>query len=64
MCMRKPQGRGLEVVRKCIASCLSELASMRESSRFLVSDAYGSSQVDVEDRITTFGGQPVGFDAN
>ncbi|XP_031483391.1 uncharacterized protein LOC116252912 isoform X2 [Nymphaea colorata] len=63
-CLRKPQGRGLELARKHIASCLLELAAMRESSGFLVCNAYVTSQVNIEDRTTASGCPPAGFDAN
>ncbi|KAF3774672.1 N-alpha-acetyltransferase 35 NatC auxiliary subunit [Nymphaea thermarum] len=63
-CLRKPQGRGLELARKHIASCLLELAAMRESSGFLVCNTYVTSQVNVEDRTTASGCPPVGFEAN
>ncbi|KAF8393150.1 hypothetical protein HHK36_021391 [Tetracentron sinense] len=64
VCMRKPQGRGLELARKHIASCISELASILKSLEFLRSNAYGSCQDDIEDKTTASGCQPVGFDAN
>ncbi|KAJ0960348.1 hypothetical protein J5N97_001832 [Dioscorea zingiberensis] len=38
-CMRKSQGRGLELARKHIALCLSELSSIIKSQEFLRSNA-------------------------
>ncbi|XP_073107269.1 uncharacterized protein [Elaeis guineensis] len=61
MCLRKPQGRGLELARKHVASCLSELASMYKSLEFLRSVSYGSAQ---EDSTTASGCRPVGFDVS
>ncbi|OUZ99842.1 NatC N(alpha)-terminal acetyltransferase [Macleaya cordata] len=64
MSMRKSQGRGLELARKHIASCLSELACMLRSLEFLRSSVSGSCQDDIENRTTASGCQPVGFDAS
>ncbi|XP_010241586.1 PREDICTED: N-alpha-acetyltransferase 35, NatC auxiliary subunit isoform X2 [Nelumbo nucifera] len=64
MCMKKPQGRGFELARKHIASCLSELAYIYNSLEFLGFNAYGSCQNDIEDSTTASGRQPVGFDAS
>ncbi|KAK9102058.1 hypothetical protein Sjap_019312 [Stephania japonica] len=64
MCMRKPHGRGLELARKHIASCQSELACIRKSSEFLASNVRGGSQNDIEERTTASGCRPIGFDAS
>ncbi|XP_077237951.1 MAK10 homologue isoform X2 [Tasmannia lanceolata] len=64
MCMRKPQGRGLDLARKHIAACLSELSCIHKSLGFLRSNACGSSQDDIEDGTTASGCQAVGFDAS
>ncbi|KAK9268389.1 hypothetical protein L1049_000138 [Liquidambar formosana] len=61
--MRRPQGRGLELARKHIASCLSELDCIRRSSDFLRSSACNTSEHGVDDRTTASGCQPIGFDA-
>lgn len=64
MCTRKPQGRGLELARKHVASCLSELACMSKSLGFLRSNACGSHQAEIEDGTTASGSHPIGFDAS
>ncbi|KAF5206636.1 N-alpha-acetyltransferase 35, NatC auxiliary subunit, partial [Thalictrum thalictroides] len=64
MCMRKSHGRGLELARKHIASCLSELRFIIESVEFLMSNIHGSRQDDKEDPTTASGCKPVGFDAS
>ena len=63
-CMRRPQGRGLELARKHIASCISELGSILNSAEFLMSNAYGTCEDGTEDRTTASGRQAIGFDAN
>ncbi|CAI9100895.1 OLC1v1038084C3 [Oldenlandia corymbosa var. corymbosa] len=55
-CMRKPQGRGLELARKHIAACLSELDSMLQLETFLRSQT-------AENETTASGRQPIGFDS-
>lgn len=62
--MRRPQGRGLELARKHIATCLSELDCIYRSSDFLRSSACGTSEDGIEDRTTASGCQPIGFDAS
>lgn len=62
--MRRPQGRGLELARKHIASCISELGSILNSAEFLMSNAYGTCEDGTEDRTTASGRQAIGFDAN
>ncbi|KAK9141756.1 hypothetical protein Syun_011156 [Stephania yunnanensis] len=64
MCMRKPHGRGLELARKHIASCQSELACILKSSEFLASNVRGGSQNDIEERTTASGCRSIGFDAS
>ncbi|KAJ0984762.1 hypothetical protein J5N97_003118 [Dioscorea zingiberensis] len=63
-CMRKSQGRGLELARKHIALCLSELSSIIKSQEFLRSNVCRSYQDDVEESTTSSGCKPVGFDAS
>lgn len=62
--MKRPQGRGLELARKHIDSCLSELDSILKSSEFLCSNACGTCEDGLEDRTTASGCQPIGFDAS
>ncbi|PKA48850.1 hypothetical protein AXF42_Ash016366 [Apostasia shenzhenica] len=62
VCMRKPLGRGLELARKHVALCLSELASMSKSVEFLRSNAC-ISQGETECGTTASGQHPLGFDA-
>lgn len=64
MCMRKPQGRGVELAKKHVASCLSELAFMSKSVEFLRSNDLGSCHGEIEYRTTASGKQPFGFDAS
>ncbi|KAK9277730.1 hypothetical protein L1049_007277 [Liquidambar formosana] len=61
--MRRPQGRGLELARKHIASYLSVLDCIRRSSDFLRSSARNTSEHGVDDRTTASGCQPIGFNA-
>lgn len=62
--MRRPQGRGLELARKHVASCILELGNIRTSSEFLRSSACGSCEDGIDDSTTGSGRQPVGFDAS
>lgn len=62
--MRKSQGRGLELARKHIAACLSELALILKSLEFLRFNAHGSQQDDVKCETTASGCEPIGFAAN
>ncbi|KAG0479985.1 hypothetical protein HPP92_010843 [Vanilla planifolia] len=64
ICMRKAQGRGLDLAKKHVASCLSELASMSRSVEFLRSSACASCVVGIECQTTASGQQPFGFDAS
>lgn len=64
MCMRRPQGRGLELARKHIASCLSELKCILKSAEFLRSRACGKCEDGIEDKTTASGCDPIGFDAS
>lgn len=60
--MRKPQGRGLELARKHIAACLSELDNMFKSLDFLRSHSlYQESAVT---STTASGCRPIGFDVS
>ncbi|XP_023002807.1 N-alpha-acetyltransferase 35, NatC auxiliary subunit isoform X1 [Cucurbita maxima] len=63
-CMRRPQGRGLELARKHIASCLLELDLIRNSSTFLSNNSFGMSKDGLEDMTTASGRQPLGFDSS
>ncbi|XP_059637894.1 uncharacterized protein LOC132279856 isoform X2 [Cornus florida] len=64
-CMRRSQGKGLELARKHIASCLSELHCILKSSEFLRSNHACETCGDgIEDRTTASGRQPIGFDAS
>lgn len=63
-CLRRPQGRGLELARKHIASCISELECALSSSEFLRSVSSGTCDNGIEDKTTASGYEPVGFDAS
>ncbi|GLT29662.1 hypothetical protein SLA2020_045130 [Shorea laevis] len=63
-CMKRPQGRGLELARKHIASCMSELESILKSADFLRSDTSCVCEDGIEEKTTASGRQPVGFDAS
>ncbi|XP_068333975.1 uncharacterized protein [Pyrus communis] len=62
--MKRPQGRGLELARKHIASCISELEYTLSSSEFLRSSTFGSHEDNLEDKTTASGCEPIGFDAS
>lgn len=62
--MRRPQGRGLELARKHIASCITELECVHKSSEFLRAIASGTCEDGIEDKTTASGSQPIGFDAS
>ena len=62
--MRRPQGRGLELARKHIASCISELQIMLKSTEFLRSRSLGTQEGSIEDTTTASGCQAIGFDAS
>lgn len=64
VCLRRPQGRGLELARKHIASCISELESVLSSSEFLRSSASLAWEDGLENKTTASGCQPIGFDAS
>ncbi|CAA6669967.1 unnamed protein product [Spirodela intermedia] len=64
LCMRKSQGRGLELARKHIAACLCELALILKSLEFLRFNAHGSQQDDIKCGTTASGCEPTGFAAN
>ncbi|XP_050212804.1 uncharacterized protein LOC126664455 [Mercurialis annua] len=61
--MRRPQGRGMELARKHIASCLSELDSLYKSAEFLLSNVHEVCEDGTEGKTTASGCQPIGFDA-
>lgn len=63
-CLRRPQGSGLELARKHIASCTSELEIILSSSEFLKSAAFGACEDGIKDKTTASGCQPIGFDAS
>lgn len=63
MSIRRPQGRGLELARKHIASCISELDCILKSSEFLRASAQGMSEQIIEG-TTASGCQAIGFDAS
>ncbi|KAK3006450.1 hypothetical protein RJ639_015960 [Escallonia herrerae] len=64
MCIKRPQGRGLELARKHISSCLFELENIVKSAEFLRSkEACGTCEDGIEDRTTASGRQPIGFDS-
>lgn len=64
MCMRKPHGRGLELARKHVASCLTELNLMLKSREFLKSQSSTTLQQGDGNCTTASGCQPVGFDVS
>ncbi|KAM0020919.1 putative alpha-acetyltransferase 35, NatC auxiliary subunit [Helianthus debilis subsp. tardiflorus] len=64
VCLRRPQGRGLDLARKHIASCLTELGNILKTEGFLRSNRkYGLCENTTEDITTASGCQPVGFDS-
>nr|XP_027072791.1 N-alpha-acetyltransferase 35, NatC auxiliary subunit-like isoform X2 [Coffea arabica] len=64
-CMRRPQGKGLELARKHITSCLSELDSMLKLEEFLKCKSICRTVKDATDDETTASGcQPIGFDSS
>uniref|UniRef100_M8CV69 N-alpha-acetyltransferase 35, NatC auxiliary subunit n=1 Tax=Aegilops tauschii TaxID=37682 RepID=M8CV69_AEGTA len=63
-CMRKPQGRGLDLARKHVTSCLAELSSMLKSQEFLKSQSDITSQKGDESCTTASGCRPIGFDVS
>ncbi|KAK4265252.1 hypothetical protein QN277_026329 [Acacia crassicarpa] len=63
MSIRRPQGRGLELARKHIASCISEFDCILKSSEFLRASAQGMCEQNIED-TTASGCQAIGFDAS
>ncbi|XP_024016458.1 N-alpha-acetyltransferase 35, NatC auxiliary subunit isoform X2 [Eutrema salsugineum] len=62
-CMRRPQGRGFELARKHIASCISELDYVLESAEFLRLDLVENGENEIEERTTASGRHPIGFDS-
>lgn len=63
-CMRRPQGRGFEMARKHIASCILELESILKSAEFLRFGLCGACEDGIEDKTTASGRPPIGFDAS
>ncbi|KAG7583668.1 alpha-acetyltransferase 35 NatC auxiliary subunit [Arabidopsis suecica] len=61
-CMRRPQGRGLELARKHIAYCISELDSVLESEEFLRLNIVENGGNEMEESTTASGRSPIGFD--
>ncbi|CAL9222727.1 unnamed protein product [Arabidopsis halleri] len=61
-CMRRPQGRGLELARKHIAYCISELDSVLESAESLRLDIVENGKTEIEESTTASGRSPIGFD--
>lgn len=64
LCMRRSQGRGLELARKHVSSCLSELEHLRKSSDFLHSVGCSAYNNALLAETTASGCQPLGFDDN
>ncbi|XP_047949241.1 N-alpha-acetyltransferase 35, NatC auxiliary subunit [Salvia hispanica] len=62
-CLRKPQGRGLELAKKHIISCLSELDSMLRTEEFLRDNSACGTVENEDEKTTASGCQPVGFDS-
>ncbi|XP_042062696.1 N-alpha-acetyltransferase 35, NatC auxiliary subunit-like [Salvia splendens] len=62
-CLRKPQGRGLELAKKHIISCLSELDSMLKTEEFLRDNSARGTVENEDEKTTASGCQPVGFDS-
>lgn len=62
-CLRKPQGRGLELAKKHIISCLSELDSMLKTEEFLRHNSACGTVGNEDEKTTASGCQPVGFDS-
>ncbi|KAL5211511.1 hypothetical protein ABZP36_022358 [Zizania latifolia] len=62
-CLRKPHGRGLELARKHVASCLTYLNLMLKSRDFLKSQSNNTLQQGDEISTTASGVHPIGFDA-
>lgn len=53
----------MELARKHIASCISEIDNMKKSSDFLKASAQEMSEQNI-DNTTASGCQPIGFDAS
>ncbi|XP_057550046.1 uncharacterized protein LOC130828207 [Amaranthus tricolor] len=64
MCMKKPQGRGFELARKHILSCLLEVEHMQKSADFLRSVGCMKPKDALPVETTASGRHPVGFDGN
>lgn len=61
-CMRRPQGRGLELARKHIAYCIAELESVLSSVEFLSSETVENGKNEMEESTTGSGRHPIGFE--
>nr|GME05949.1 N-alpha-acetyltransferase 35, NatC auxiliary subunit [Ipomoea batatas] len=62
--MKRPQGRGFELAKKHIASCLQEIDSMLKMEGFLsLNNAYEMPEDAIEDKTTASGCAPIGFDS-
>jgi hypothetical protein len=62
--MRRPHGRGLDLARKHVASCLTELNLMLKSQEFLKSHSDITLQQGGESCTTASGCCPIGFDVS
>lgn len=62
--MKRPQGRGFELARKHISSCLLEVEQMQKSTSFLRSVGCLACEDLVPVETTASGRHPVGFDSN
>uniref|UniRef100_A0ACD5ZFF1 Uncharacterized protein n=1 Tax=Avena sativa TaxID=4498 RepID=A0ACD5ZFF1_AVESA len=63
-CMRRPHGRGLDLARKHITSCLTELSLMLKSQEFLKSQSDIILQQGDASCTTASGCRPIGFDVS
>ncbi|KAM0883840.1 hypothetical protein ACQ4PT_031369 [Festuca glaucescens] len=63
-CMRRPHGRGLDLARKHITSCLTELSLMLKSQEFLKSRSDITLQQGDARCTTASGCRPIGFDVS
>ncbi|XP_074281144.1 uncharacterized protein LOC141606055 isoform X2 [Silene latifolia] len=63
-CMRRPLGRGFELARKHISSCLLELENAQKSAAFLRSVGFLNSKDTIQSETTGSGRQPIGFDTS
>ncbi|VFQ83410.1 unnamed protein product [Cuscuta campestris] len=62
--MKRPQGRGFDLAKKHIASCLQEIDSMLKTEKFLSqNNACALIDDSKEDKTTASGCAPIGFDS-